>query len=227
MYQPLQQQPANQPVTRYGPPPLCWNPQGVYDWLEDPKAANGPAKTKIYPYFYAIPGLGALLLFAGIFLPWFSIEFFGTSISVNGAGLSNLPPEFATAGYGSLANPTNPAPLSSLSPDQPFQPWHGWLLLALAASTIAMVALGIFLKNRHFAIATIGTGLFASGLLGYDFIGTLQMIGKTYKTAGITSEFAASSGLHMTVGFGLYIGLAASLAIFIGSLLIFFLFDRI
>lgn len=191
------------------PPPLQWNPQGVYDWLEGPKTTTAVNK----PYLYAIPGLGALLLAAAIFLPWYSINILSTSLTINGLGGTNVP---------SLGISSANSPASGSS--QPLEVWHGWLLLALAVFTLAIVVPGIFLKNKHFAIASIVSGFIAVGLMGYDLAKTTQTINDSYAAAGVSPDVTALSSA--SVGFGLYIGLAAAFAIFTGSLLIFFLFDR-
>jgi hypothetical protein len=89
-----------------------------------------------------------------------------------------------------------------------------------------MAGLGIFLKNKHFAIPTIISGFLAVGLLGFDLAKTIQAISDLYGAFGVspasasTTTTTATAGI--TVGFGLYIALAAALAIFIGSLITFF-----
>jgi hypothetical protein len=206
--QPNYQQP--QPL-QSGPPPLQWNPAGVYDWLESPAARFGKS------YFYIIPGLGSLLLAVSVFLPWFSADIIGTSLTMNGVGGTNL----AALGDTSV---DHVAPSVGGSPA--YESWHGWLLLALAVLTLIMVVLGITLKNKHFAIASLVAGFIAVGLLGYDLARMMQAVDEILRSiSGVQAVGQPNVKLSISTGFGLYAGLASALAIFIGSILTFFLFN--
>lgn len=208
--------------------PITWNPDGVYGGIKEVRAGGNSRS-----FLYIVPGLGALLLLLAVFLPWLSLNLFGSAFSTNGIGALSAPPGFTDSMQklsqspdyaGLLASASAPAssnanPTSTTS--QPYEAWQGWALIVLAVLCLALAVCGIALPSKGFAIATLVAGLVCLALAGWDWWRTWRLIDDAYKhlATGPVAAQAQTALIGFGVGFGLYMAVAASLTVTIGSIL--------
>lgn len=200
--------------------PIQWNPDGVYGGIKE-------VRTGGRQFLYILPILSSLLLAIGVFLPWLSLNLFGSGFSTNGIGALSAPAGFVenmqklSEQYGSLTSSTNGSTSSPTS--QPYDSSHGWILLALAIICFGLAVIGIAVKSKNFSVGPLLIGLVCSVLGVVDWLGTSKLIDDTYKQATSPLE---TSLLNIQVGLGLYLVIIASLGLVIGAIIILTMFEE-
>lgn len=226
--QPYPQLPSRYPEIKPLPPgwqqPIIMNPDGTYRIIKDESQSTATDYTSNKWYLYLIPAIGAPLLVLGIFLPWLSINFLGTGISINGVGGVSAPPGFVdgmqkvASDFQAIAPPSTSTSSTSAPP---FEPRDGWILLALAVVVFFLAIGGMSQRSRVYSFGISICGAACTALAGIDLWQVTKAIDDLYKsvanpTANLFAGFQA--------GFGLYLVVAAGFIILIGSTLTIFLF---
>lgn len=200
--------------------PPQWNPDGVYGGIKE-------VKTGGRVFLYVIPALCSLLIALAVFLPWFSITFFGAGLSINGVGALSAPPGFVDSMQSLSKSPAlTPGSTQSITPaNQPYESWHGWFILVLVLTALVLCGFGVIMKSKTFSIGPLVAGVICLGLGGLDFWRTYNLIDDTYKQAGSLTQ-AQTALVNIQVGFGLYLLVAAGLAVVVGGIITLTLFDK-
>lgn len=167
--QPGYQQPINgQPVQGYGQQPQPGYGQPVQGYGQ-PAPVVRPAMN---PLYMGLVALGGLLLVVCAFLPWISLDFLGTKISVNGLG--------------QVSDKTIPS--GSTASD-------GVIAIFLGVVLLILGGLSFVLKQRWLPIAALVFAVFAVLLMAFELIHNTSSINSDPSLGNI-----ASNGLGVYLG---------------------------
>jgi hypothetical protein len=154
-------------------------------------------------YLYFIPGIACFALILCVFFPWVSLNFLGSSISVNGVGgtNSNLP----------------------TSQNNSFVAHDGFIVLAAAVIGTILSLGGLLQRHKGYTIGLIIIGLVALGVFGYEFWNISKTIGEANDLIA-SSSTPNTFGVGLAIGFGIYLGLVMALTLIISSIVTYTMF---
>lgn len=185
--------PATQPY--YPPQP---QPQIQPQYASRP-AATAPGANLIW---YIFPGVGALLLAAGVFLPWISASAAGFEVTVNGLGSGTV--------RGVLGNTTLGAGAGSAG-----GPRDGIFWLVGAGVLFLLTLTGVLLRSdKIIPTFIVVLGVLAFGFVEYELISFDSRI----KEYNLMSN--ASVPVTIQAGFGIFVGLIGAILALYGGLVL-------
>lgn len=202
-------------TSQTGPQPVVarWNPAGVYGGeVEEVKEGK--------PKLYFIPAVGALILLAGIFLPWFFIKFNSGFFSMNGAGMTSAT-EKVTEAMSKLAALTGSS-TTGLNEMGDYGLVPGWIMLVLALFSLAAAVGGFFRRVKVNAALIFGVGIVCAFILLRD---TTSLNSKLNTINAFQTENPLATTLSGTqTALGLAFTAAGIAIIILGGAITFLLF---
>lgn len=173
-------------------------------------------------YLYFIPGITCLALILCVFLPWISIGFFGSSITANGVGGTNMPSSFLES-MAALA-PTTPTSTPPTSQPNSFIAHDGFIVIVVAVIGAILSLGGLLQRHKGYTIGLVIIGIITVGVFGVEFWNISKTIGDA------KAEIAAAStqnifGVDLSIGFGIYLGIITSITLVVSSIVTYIMFE--
>lgn len=173
-------------------------------------------------YLYFIPGIACLALILCVFLPWISINLFGSSITANGVGGTNMPTGSLEAMAALSPTATTPAPTTSQT--NSFIAHDGFIVLVVAVIGVILSLGGLLQRHKGYTIGLIIIGFITLGIFGFEFWNISKSIGD----ANAQIAAAASQnifGVGLSVGFGIYLGIITAIILIVSSIVTYIMFE--